>query len=63
MATRIYKVKSQQREWLIRASTRNQAIAFAAGKEMEARVATQDDIVAALESGQRVERVKQEGDE
>ena len=60
--TRIYKITSAQKQWLVRAASRNQAIAHVAGQELEARVATQDDIIGALDSGIKVERVKQEGD-
>ena len=58
MATRIYKVTYNDNSVLVRASTRGQAVAHVAGKEMAVSVATQDDIVTALQAGANVEDAK-----
>lgn len=60
MATRVYKVTYNNQVWLVRATTRNQAIAHIAGKEMGVSVATQEDLISALESGVKVENVKED---
>ena len=60
MATRVYKVTHNNQAWLVRASTRSQAVAHVAGKEMGVSVATQEDIISALEGGAKVENVKEE---
>ena len=60
MATRIYKVTYNNQAWLVRASTRGQAIAHVAGKEMQVTVASQDDLVSSLEAGAKVESAKGE---
>lgn len=61
MATRIYKVINDQDVWLVRASTRSQAVSHVAGKTMNVSVATQDDLVNALSMGVTV--VNANGDE
>ncbi len=58
MATRIYKVTYNNNAVLVRASTRSQAVSHVAGKEMAVAVATQDDIVNALQAGAKVEDAK-----
>ena len=63
MATRVYKVTHNNQAWLVRASTRSQAVAHIAGKEMGVSVATQEDIISALEGGAKVENVKEEQQE
>jgi len=60
MSTRIYKVTHGKTEWLVRASTRNQAVAHVAGKEMQVAVASQEDLVNLLSSGGTVANVKEE---
>jgi uncharacterized protein YacL (UPF0231 family) len=60
MATRIYKVTSQSGTYLVRASTRNQAIAHIAKDEIAANVATQDDIVSLMQDGRKVIEVKED---
>lgn len=60
MATRIYKVTYNDQTWLVRASTRGQAIAHVAGKEMQVAVASQDDLVSSLEAGAKIENAKGE---
>lgn len=60
MATRVYKVTYNNQVWLVRATTRSQAIAHVAGKEMGVSVATQEDLISALESGVKVENVKED---
>ena len=60
MSTRIYKVTHGQAVWLVRASTRNQAVAHIASKEMQVAVASQEDLVAALSAGGTVANVKEE---
>lgn len=60
MATRIYKVTSQSGTYLVRASTRNQAIAHIAKDEITANVATQDDIVSLMQDGRKVIEVKED---
>jgi uncharacterized protein YacL (UPF0231 family) len=59
MATRIYKVTSQSGTYLVRASTRNQAIAHIAKDEIVANVATQDDIVSLMQDGRKVIELKE----
>ena len=59
MATRIYKVTYNNNAVLVRASTRGQAVAHVAGKEMAVAVATQDDIVNAMQSGGKVQDAKE----
>ena len=61
MATRIYQVTNGDKVWLVRASTKNQAVAYAARREMNVRVATQDDLVQGLEKGLNIENAKDEG--
>ena len=58
MATRIYKVTSQSGTYLVRASTRSQAVAHVAKDEINATVATQDDIVSLMQDGRKVIDVK-----
>lgn len=58
MATRIYKVTYNNNAVLVRASTRGQAVAHVAGKEMQVAVATQDDIVNTMQAGGKVEDAK-----
>jgi hypothetical protein len=48
MATRIYKVNSGTDFWLVRASTRSQALAAVASKTLTVDVATQEQLVEAL---------------
>ena len=48
MATRIYKVNSGTDFWLVRASTRSQALAAVASKTLTVDVATQEELVEAL---------------
>ena len=48
MATRIYKVNSGTDFWLVRASTRSQALAAVASKTLSVDVATQEELVEAL---------------
>ena len=60
MATRIYKVISSSGSHLVRASTRSQAVAHIAKGEISAYVATQDDIVNAMQSGAKVIELKEE---
>ena len=57
MATRIYKVSYDNRVWFVRASTRNQAIAYIAGKAMKVEVASQEDLVAWVAAGSDIEDV------
>lgn len=57
MATRIYKVMYDNRMWFVRASTRNQAIAYVAGKAMKVEVASQDDLVAWVSAGSDIDDV------
>ena len=59
MATRIYKVTYNNNAVLVRASTRGQAVAHVAGKEMAVAVASQDDIVNAMQSGAKVQDAKE----
>ena len=59
MATRIYQVTSNTGIHLVRASTRSQAIAFIARTEMDAAVATQEDIVRHMQQGRTVVDVKE----
>jgi hypothetical protein len=58
LATRIYKVVSNSGAYLVRASTRSQAIAHVAKEEIIATVATQDDIVEMMGQGRKVQDVK-----
>jgi len=60
MATRIYKVTSNTGIHLVRSPTRSQAIAFIAKTEIDANVATQEDIVSHLGQGRGVVDVKEE---
>ena len=60
MSTRIYKVTHNNNVWLVRSTTRNQAIAYVAGKEMSAAVATQEDLVTLISSGGTVANVKED---
>lgn len=61
---RIYKIESAQKQWLVRATSRSQAITHVAGQELNARVATQDDIIEALDAGLKVERaIKENGND
>ena len=48
MATRIYKVKWNEGFWLVRASTRSQALAAVASRAMTVNVATQEELIEAL---------------
>ena len=55
MATRIYYVTNEQSDiWLVRASTRSQALAYVAAKTLDISVATQDDLVNAVSIGTTV---------
>lgn len=60
MSTRIYKVTHNNNVWLVRSTTRNQAIAYVAGKEMSAAVATQEDLVTLISSGGTVANAKED---
>ena len=60
MSTRIYKVTHNNNVWLVRSTTRNQAIAYVSGKEMSAAVATQEDLVTLISSGGTVANVKED---
>jgi hypothetical protein len=53
--TRIYCVSDGNTDRLVRATSRSQAIGHVARSTYKSRVATQDDIVVAIESGQKVE--------
>lgn len=59
MSTRIYQVTSNTGIHLVRAPTRNQAIAFIAKTEIDAKVATQEDIVTHLQQGRSVIDIKE----
>jgi len=60
MSTRIYKVISNSGSYLVRASTRSQAIAHVAKEEILATVATQEDIVEMMGQGRKVINIKEE---
>lgn len=53
--TRIYQVSNGDKVHLVRASTTAQAIASVASKTFEVRVASQDDLIAAIKAGVEVE--------
>jgi len=58
MAERIYMVTSTQGTRLIKANLRQQALSHAAISTFTVRVATQDDLVAQLTAGTKIEQYK-----
>jgi hypothetical protein len=57
MAKRIYEVRSDKTVWLVRAHTKNGALAHVATKVLSAEVASQDALIKAVTAGVAVEDV------
>ncbi len=51
MNTRIYTVYNDNERYLVRATTRNQAIAYVARQMYACRIATQDDLIEITKEG------------
>ena len=58
MAERIYIVHSNQGTRLVKASLRQQALSHVANSEFNIRVASQDDLVAQITAGTKIEQYK-----
>ena len=58
MAERIYIVHSAQGTRLVKANLRQQALSHAANSTFTVRVATQDDLVAQLTAGVKIEQFR-----